>query len=172
MEKNIAALMREDCRTIRVEFNPENFNPNMASTWVDEDECIYDNGPQQKGLFKQVIPGVKTPVKKVYTYVTDLPVQTGDLVVVLANGVLAIAIVRKVDDSTNIEPNSSTEYQWVVSRVDLAHYNKTMEQNLKITQAVAKAYKENLRRGFSQQVLLGMPEEQRTELEKLIRRVP
>jgi hypothetical protein len=73
----------------------------------------------------------------------------------------------RVDEDVDIEPNSAITYKWVVAVVDLEQYVKTMERNKTITDAVAVAYKDNLRRSFAQQILSVMPEDKRLALEQL-----
>lgn len=138
MDKNIAALMRSDTRTVHVSFNTE-----LSST-------------------RNVVEG------KGYTYVTDLVLEVGDLVAVEASDSMKLATVIQVDDNVEIEPNSNIAFKWIVAKVELLHYETTMTLNKNLTDAVATAYKANLRRSFSEQILLGMPEDQRAAVAELL----
>jgi hypothetical protein len=153
MDKNIAALMRNDTRTVLVNFN----------MGVD-DEDVTD---QVLKTYDQQFKRPTRAVSRGYTYVTDLPLAAGDLVVVNASGTMKLATVIEVHDDVTIEPNSNISYKWVVARVDLSYYEALVAKNKTITDAVAEAYKANLRRSFAQQILSGMPEDQRLALEKL-----
>ncbi len=152
MDKNIAALMREDTRTVKVSFD-------QVAEEFDEIETPSRFSTQR----------AKAPNAKQYTYVTDLPLERGDTVVVEAKGLLVVAFVREVDDQVNIEPNSDTAYRWVVAKVDLASYAKNMERNREITDLVTEAYKANLRRSFSQQILSGIGDSQRERVTALLK---
>jgi hypothetical protein len=118
--------------------------------------------------FDTSIDETRRTAEKSYTYVTDLNLSPGDLVVVVAQDSMKLVTVMEVHDGVEIEPNSAISYKWVVAKVDLSHYEKTAALNEKIMEAVSAAYKANLRRSFSEQILLGMPEDQRLAVGELL----
>lgn len=167
MEKNIAALMRQDARTVHVSYNVDIDEENQPK-YVQKATSSPAMDLKAYGDQFQRPPSKSVPFRqKTYTYVTDLPLKDGDLVIVDAAGAMKLATVAHIDDVVDIEPNSNIAYKWVVAKVDLTHYEQCMAKNKLITDAVADAYKSNLRRSFAQQILGGMPEEQRLALEKL-----
>ena len=160
-EKNIAALMREDARTVHVVFDTDegmaDFDtPISAGEWVDEAPA----------------PGYRiAPARnksRTYTYVTHLDIAEGDVVAVQAAGVVKIARIVKVDDHAKIEPSSNTRYNWVIARIDVEAHHANMARNAEIEKVVADAYRANLRRGFAQQILSGLEDGKRDEVLKLI----
>lgn len=136
MDKNIAALLREDTRTVQVTFPVTAYEAARAGT----------NGN----------PSVPHSAGKLYTYVTHLDLQVGDAAIVRTSGKLNIVLVAAVDGGTNIAPNSEIEYKWILAKVDLSEAEENEAKNDLITATVAEAYKLNLRRSFSQQILEGL----------------
>lgn len=154
MDKNIAALLREDARTVHVVFDGD------ASVDLGEP------GPRvstPEGL--KFAPGRF----KSYTYVTHLSVEIGDQVLVHARNEVKVVRVTHVDDVVKIEPNSPTEYKWVIAKVDMAAHEANLARNFAITAAVSDAYRNNLRRSFAAQILSGVPEDQRLAIENLLK---
>jgi hypothetical protein len=137
LDKNIAALMREDAFTVGVQFRPRYF----------EGET-----------------GVKHPSLKIYTYVCDFPVALGDVAAVFAEDKLAFVNVVQIDSEVLIEPNSDIEYKWLICKVDFDHYTASQERNTAIRDAVAAAGRTNMRKGFANQVLAGMDDDARNAL--------
>lgn len=154
MERNIAALMRQDCRTVKVIF--------------DQTAAEFDDFEAPPAQLRGTTQRPKAPDAKSYTYVTDLPLAVGDTVVVEARGLLTLAFVRQVDDDVKIEPSSDTQYKWVVARVDLAPYAATVEKNAELERVVAEAYRANLRRSFANQVLSVVDDVSRERITKLL----
>ncbi len=153
MDKNIAALLREDTRTVGVVFDQ------IAK---DFDEFDDDDRPAKS----------RQPMKpagaKDYTYVTNLPLSVGDTVVVEARGLLTLAWVRRVDDDVKIEPNSESAFKWVIAQVDLTGHNDNLRRNEEIERTVSEAYRNNMRRSFAQQILSGVDDAHRDSLQKLL----
>jgi hypothetical protein len=131
MDKNIAALLRHDVKTIAV---------------------VFDEQPGQKE----------------YIYVTHLPVVKADRVVVDARGELKIAYVVRVDPELAIEPDSNTRFKWVVDVVDMVAAMENDEKNSELEQTCAKAYQSNLRRSFADQVLSGLPDEEKEKINAIV----
>jgi hypothetical protein len=146
-EINIAALLREDTRTIAVAF-PKGISypdtPMSAETLLDMEE--FD--------------------KRYYAYVTDYSVEVGDAVLVEAAGAIKVAIVCKVDDTVKIDPGLQHELRWVIQKLDFTHHQQNLARNNEIKELVQQAYQRNLRRSFAQQLLAGM--DGSDEKEKLV----
>ena len=126
MDKNIAAILRQDARTIGVQFTD-----NLGS------------------------------ISKAYTYVSSVPVEVGDTVVVPSGSEdnFKLATVCRVDDDLEIEPNSSTRFKWIVGKVDFNAYSKNMERNKEIERQLSTAYRANARQAYVQQFLAGASQE-------------
>jgi len=135
VDKNIAALMRHDARTVHVV---------LSNTSGD---------------------GWNT---KHYTYVSHLALVPGDQIVVPVNDGTCIALVKKIDDTVKIEPNSDITYKWVITKIDMAAHEANMQRNKDIESMVADAYRESLRASFSQRVLESMDPIKRGEVNKLL----
>ena len=152
MDKNIAALLREDTRTVQVSFD-------QIAEDFDEDV------PAPKGYATN---RPKAPGAKLYTYVTDLTLALGDTVIVEARGNLSLAFIRDVHDDVKIEPNSDITYKWVVAKVDLSGHAENVRRNSEIEQTVTEAYRNNMRRSFAQQILAGVDDAHRDGLARLL----
>lgn len=138
MERNIAALMREDTFTVRV--------------------ALY----QPSGVEPATLTG------KLYTYIGWFPVAVGEDVVVFARNAPCVAKVAEVDDCVKLEPNDSTRYNWIVCKVETAGFNAQLERNELIERTVAEAYQRNLRRNFAQAVLGQMTDEDRQRVQAVL----
>lgn len=137
MDKNLAALLRSDAKTLTVRF------------MVDTDT---DNGTRKS---------------KPYTYVSHLPLTKGDSVVVDANGRGVVAVVESVDGEAKIEPGSDIEYKWVIAKIDMAAHEANEARNAAIVAEAAVIVRENMRRSFAAQVLGAASPEQRDKLLQL-----
>ena len=136
MDKNIAAFLRDDAKTIGVKFF------------------------SQKGDNSTTLVGLDVPVSaNTYTYVTDLMLVVGDLVAVFANNRPAIAVVVRVDETLSIEPKEEIAYQWVISRIDLQEFKKNSEKNKTLTDLIAASYKDNMKKQFKEVILAGISDE-------------
>lgn len=143
MDKNIVALIREDCRTVRVKFNVRPF--------VNIDGDLAFEGSSAE-----------------YSYVTDRDdLGIGDLVVVEARGHLNVACITHIDDDVEILPNSDIEYKWIIDRVSLEMFIEAFKRNEAISEKLSSAYKKRMRAAFSREMLgeLGMDAE---EVKKLL----
>jgi hypothetical protein len=146
-EINVAALLREDTRTIAVAFPKGVDYPNQAlaeGSMVDIEE--FD--------------------KRYYAYVTDFDLKEGDAVLVEAAGSIKVAIVCKVDDTVKIDPGLQYELRWVIQKLDFSHHQENLIKNEEIKGLVQQAYQRNLRRSFAQQLLAGLDGSE--EKEKLV----
>lgn len=146
-EINIAALLREDTRTIAVAFP-------KGTAYADEP------------LTAELILDMEEFDKRYYSYVTDLPLEVGDAVLVEAAGSIKVALVCKVDDTVKIDPGLQHELRWVVQKLDFSHHQENLRKNAEIKGLVSQAYQRNLRRSFAQQLLAGMDGSE--EKEKLV----
>ena len=151
MDKNIAALLREDCRTVGVRYLDESAEGNELANAARRGNAQF-------------------PVSaKVYTYVTHLPLQVNQLVIVPVHGgsVIKLARVASIDDGVTIEPNASITYAWVIDVVDEAGHRENLERNQAIEATVAEAYKANLRKSFAETVLVTLAVDKADALRKL-----
>lgn len=149
MDKNVAALMRQDTRTVRVSLHPSSISVRHTSSFdpaVSDDESPYS-------------PPGPAAQPALYTYVTHLNLKVGSYVAVIAKNVLSVGRVEKVDDGVEIEPNSTTKYQWVVAEIDVAPYLANQDHNKKLESVVTDAYKANLRKSFAAQVMVGIEDQ-------------
>jgi hypothetical protein len=143
-EKNIAAFLRDDAKTITVRFINDKFKGERSN---------------------ETLLGVDWELSPIaYTYVTDLDFAKGDLAIVYAVGVLKVVLVEEVHDGVEIEPNDSTHYKWVVSKLDMAPYMANIKKNSEITSTVTHAYKQNLKQQFRSVVLANISEEAKAKL--------
>lgn len=155
MERNIAALMRQDCRTVKVRFD---LTAAEFDT-LDEENAV----PEPPKRLRAPLAAGKS-----YTYVTDLTLAPGDVVVVAAAGELKLAWVASVDGEVDIEPNSAVQIKWVKALVDFGHYEQCQAKNAEIERMVSDAYKVNLRRSFANQILSAVDEASRERITKLL----
>lgn len=148
MDKNIAALLREDARTVKVQFSNTPYGLKLA---LAAQEPI---DPKQQ-----------------YTYLTHFEVAVGDMVLVPIgkSPVPKIAFITSVDDGVDIQPNSEIKYKWLMQKVDLTAYDANERRNAVIEETVSDAYKNNLRRSFAQQILSGVDDGKRLQLENLLK---
>jgi hypothetical protein len=149
MDKNIAAFLRTDAKTVKVCFIQDRFK--------DED----DYSVTLLGKDFNLSP-------KAYTYITNLDLKRDDLVVVYAVGIPKIAVVMEIDEEIDISPNDKIEYKWIISKVDFTSYLENIKKNAQINKTCKEAYKKNSRKQFAALLLAEMPEESRTELLTLI----
>ena len=154
MEKNLAAFLREDTKTVGVRFIKDLFaNPK------DYKETLL--GDNTTNTLEMSI--------KEYTYITDLTLQVGDHVVVFAQSIPKVAIVTRVDEIVNILPKDQVEYKWVVSQVDYTSYNENAKKNRVITDFVRSAYRKNVKEQFKDIVLAGLDAKNRKALTNLLK---
>lgn len=156
MDKNIAALLRQDARTVHVVYNMDDaIDDHLEVDFVwpaGADANVIAEAKRKIAARKspafKIRPGVKT-----YTYVTHLDITVGDTVIVEAGGAPKLVKVVRVDDDVKIEPNDAIEYGWVIQKIDTDAYVANRERNVQIESAVAEAMRNNLRRDFAQSVL-------------------
>lgn len=113
MERNIAAMMHDEAKTVGVKFQ---------------------NRAEKVGL-----QGL--PVAKEYTYVTIQPLAVGDLVAVYAGGAIQVAEVSRVDALLDIEPNDNKEYEWIVQKLDTKPYEAQAARNDALKTLIKENYK-------------------------------
>lgn len=152
MNINIAALLREDAKTIKVRF----FKDSFKST--DDTFTLLGKNTNIPSLLSE----------KEYTYVTNLPVKVGDTVIVSARDAMQLAWVSTIDDGVDIMPTDSIRYRWVISVVDMRYYQELQEANKKLELIVSKAYKTHTRKQFGQLLLAELGLSETEELKQLI----
>ena len=136
-EINVAALLREDTRTISVAF-PKGVS---YAEQIIEEETLLD---------------IEEFDKKYYAYVTNFDLKEGDAVLVEAAGSIKVAIVCNVDDTVKIDPGLQFELRWVIQKLDFSQHRENLAKNEEIKGLVQQAYQRNLRRSFAQQLLAGL----------------
>ena len=153
MEKNLAAFLREDTKTVGVRFIKDLFanSANYQQTLLGE-----DSNPIQLST-------------REYTYVTDIPLEVGDNVIVFAQDIPKVVIVTRVDDILNLNPKDTIEYKWVVSKVDYTSYNENAKKNEVITDFVRSAYRKNVKAQFKEIVLAGLDAKGKKTLSNLLK---
>lgn len=161
MEKNIAALLREDTKTVHVSYELG------LAEFEDLDDFEGPSTFTAKPAGAKSLP-MRAGERRLYTYVTHLDVKAGDTVAVEASGQLNLATVIRVDEQTEIEPNSTIAYKWVIDKVDMVAFEENAKRNAEIERTVGAAYRQNLRRSFAQAVLGNLPEGEREGLTKLL----
>lgn len=156
MDKNIAALMRQDCKTVHVRF------------WKDRnDNSASYSGKNPVSLSLGTVPMDAFSDKR-YTYITDLDLKEGDWALVLVSGIPKVVTVVAVDEDCEIEPNDNVAYKWVFGKVDTTNYYENLKKNEEIEGIVSSAYKKSLRAQFSQLLLAGTDAETQLRLQDLI----
>ena len=151
-EKNIAYLVREDTKTIGVRFYKE-VHPNDVKGFQSVgniDEIFSDTSPKE------------------YVYVTNIDFKIGDLAVVKAAGSIKVAVVSRVDDCCQIEPNECIKYSWVIDKVNVDEYEKQLDINKELEATVNKAYKQNVKNQFRQLVLSSIDTEAAAKINTLL----
>jgi hypothetical protein len=162
MDKNIAALLRQDARTVHVVFNADDAledHLDVDFVWpAGADANVIAEAKRKIAARKSPAFRVRPGVKQ-YTYITHLPITEGDTVIVEAGGTPKMVKVIRVDADVKLEPNDTVEYGWVIQKVDMAAYIANRERNAQIASAVAEAMRNNLRRGFAQSVITAIGDE-------------
>jgi hypothetical protein len=140
MDKNIIAFIRDDVSSIGVRFFKDFKNEDYTSakrpvTLLGEDK--YFNLSDKE-----------------YTYVTHLQdLKVGDLVVVVVAETPKVVIVTSVHEELAIEPNESTQYKWVVAKIDMDSYRKEMNKNQELAKLLADSYRMNMKNQFRNAIL-------------------
>lgn len=110
-----------------------------------------------------------------YTYVSNLPglavddyvlVQTRDK----AAGTVRFSVARIVEVHPNVQitPNSDTKYSWVVQKLDTTTFDTLTKENEAIESLYAKAYQENIRQGYANQILNSLSESDQASMKLLL----
>jgi hypothetical protein len=143
MDKNIAAIIRENTFTIEVLFY--------------KDTKYYEDSRGNVHL---------DPLgDKAYHYVTmDKTIKVDDHVVVLVAGVPKVVKVVTIHDDLMIKPNETKEVKWVVCKVDMEAYNSLMKENDEITRLITKSYRKSTRHQLQALMLADAGDEERAKL--------
>ena len=97
MEKNLAAFLREDTKTVGVRFIKDTFSQ--------------DTQNYQMTLVGTENVEAYSLSNKEYTYITDLSLEVEDHVIVFVHDAPKVAIVTRVDEAVNIAPKDNVEYK-------------------------------------------------------------
>lgn len=141
MEKNIAAFLRSDTKTVGVRFFKSKFQKEedvATMTILGADmNTTYDLSDKQ------------------YCYITNLDLEVGDIVIVpvLSICIPTAAVVTTVDEDLNIDPNCNTEFRYVMGKLDKTYYEDLIQKNKEITDIVRESYKARVRTGFREMLL-------------------
>ncbi len=155
MDKNVAALLRNDAKTVGVRF------------FLQKDQEAYANSQRSKGLSLGTIPEDELS-PKTYTYVTNESFEPGDLAMVFVSQIPRVVRVVEVHTSAQIEPNSSMQFKWIVAKIDLTNHLFNMSKNTEIENVITKSYKRNLKSQFKSLMLADVaPEDQQLLLAAL-----
>lgn len=141
MDKNIAALLRNDTRTVEIRFPQSQYRGEST-----------ENGWSPK----------------TYKYVTTFQHMVGDLVVVEAAGEIKVGRIEVVHNNVDIRPNEDVAYKWVIQTIDTSVHSANVERNREIEETVSVAYRKNLQRSFAQQILAGVEDSDKEKLTKLL----
>ncbi len=152
MEKNIAALLRDDTKTVGVRFFKDNFQDKKYNPTLLDLES-YTNLSD-----------------KTYLYVTTEVFKVGDYAVVFVNEIPKIALIARVDDTCLIDPQVDTEFKWIVSKVCMDTYHENKKKNDVILDIVSQAYKKNLKNQFQDIVMSSLDRKNKLLLKNILKR--
>jgi hypothetical protein len=174
LDKNLAALLNENARTVQVQFQHALGETFQAYTYVTDLPIspVTAEGGQTKGLVIGSKVLVPTKIAKADTpasrynppYNTD-PTST----MLLEPGVrISVAIITGIDECVKIEPEDDKTYGWVIGELDVSNYFKTKERNETIIALVQEQYTQNLRRSFANTILAGLGDDARGKVQMLL----
>ncbi len=155
MEKNLAAFLREDTKTVGVRFIKDTFSRDTEN-------------------YQMTLVGTENveayPLSnKEYTYITDLELQVEDHVIVFVHDAPKVAIVTRVDDVVNIAPKDNVEYKWIAARVDYTKYKENCQKNRQIAEFMSTSYRKNVKEQFREIVLAGLDAKGKKALTNLLK---
>lgn len=155
MEKNLAAFLREDTKTVGVRF-------------------IKDTFSQDTQNYQMTLVGTENVdwyslSNKEYTYITDLPLEVEDHVIVFVHEAPKVAIVTRVDEAVNIAPKDNVEYKWIACRVDYSQYKENCQKNRQIAEFMSTSYRKNVKEQFREIVLAGLDAKGKKALTNLLK---
>lgn len=154
MDKNLAAFLRTNLKTVSVRFFQDPFVDKRGG----------DFAPSTL-LGDDAIVRMST---KAYTYITDLELKMGDLVVVYVQGIPKVVVVDTAHSDLQIQPNEDTAYKWIVAKVDTSQYQKNLLLDMEITKTVSASYTQNVRKQFQNMLLTQMDEESKNKVLALV----
>lgn len=147
MDKNIAAFIRDNTKTVGVRFfkdyNESGSNNLMSLSLGDKNYRLSD---------------------KEYTYVTMEDFQIGDYAVVIVAEVPKVVVVTRVDDDLDITPNEEIQYKWIVCRVGFEEHTKRMKENAELSKTLAKGYQRNMKNSFRKVLIENLGEEEQNKI--------
>lgn len=189
-EKNIAAFLDKSAYTVTVVYQFSNSNgqaPKRLSAIDDasDEPSGYDYITNIPGIQPGDFVIVPTTPERGYQDVKRVAVPTELQELISATDAnesivdlsaqtyefadrLSVARVIRVHKDVTAEPNSDIKYKWVISRVDLLHYAKTMLRNAKLEATIQEAYKKSMRRSFADRILAELGADEQGEIKKLL----
>ena len=155
MEKNLAAFLREDTKTVGVRFIKDTFSRDTEN-------------------FQMTLIGTENVEayslsNKEYTYITDLPLEVEDHIIVFVHEAPKVAIVTRVDEAVNIAPKDNVEYKWIACRVDYSRYKENCRKNKEIAEFMSTSYRKNVKEQFREIVLAGLDAKGKKALTNLLK---
>ena len=157
MEKNLAAFLREDTKTVGVRFIKDSFDRTNN----------YKENLTLLGEQENTLPYYLST--KEYTYITDLPLEVEDHVIVFVHEAPKVAIVTRVDEAVNIAPKDNVEYKWIACRVDYSQYKENCQKNRQIAEFMSTYYRKNVKEQFREIVLAGLDAKGKKALTNLLK---
>jgi hypothetical protein len=171
MDKNIAAFLDNSAYTVHVAFQQESgidarvvnqytYVCNIPGIKADDYVVVADT----------VGSGTCSLRAKPASRVVDIDELIEDEITDVASlrGQLKVARVIHVDSTVDIEPNSSKQYKWVISKLDLTAHAELLTRNKKIEMATTKAYRKSMQRTFADRILGDMDPTDKDNLLKLL----
>ena len=156
LDKNLAALLNENARTIQVQFQHSLGEACQQYTYVTDlpISVVTGEGGQTAGLVIGSKVLVPTKIKAGGRYDNADPNSH----MLLALGVcMSVAVVTGIDDCVKIQPDEDISYSWVICRIDTSNYFETIKRNDAIVALVQESYTQNLRKTFAQKILAELP---------------
>lgn len=123
MDKNIAAFLRENTKTIVVNFQVDTGKPKNY-TYLTEDATIAAGD---------------------WVVVPYSPREGCER--------FSVAYVVKVHDDLCIEPNADEQHHWVVQKLDMKAYDALLKANAQLQSLLSAAYRERMKKSFAQSLL-------------------
>lgn len=182
MEVNIAALMRPNSNTIKVELLtriPTSEAVGSLVTAVTTPKAVPDippapsvgNTPARASSAKGPVPiATERPGVELWTFINTLPdVQVGDHVIVDTKFGLSFGRVHVVDDGLDLQPGDTVRYQYVVSKLDFGPYATLLNDNTALETVFRDSYQQRVRETFRETMMAGLPDSARSQIQALLK---
>lgn len=174
IDKNIAALLNEKARTIRVQFQHSLGDAQPTYTYVTDLPIATQlaNGDEAGAApvwSAGLCIGSKVLVPTTIRTGSKYDVEASNSHMLLEAGIrMSVAVVVGIDDCVAIQPEDSVAYSWVICEIDVSNYFATKQRNKELTDLVQEAYAKNLRKSFAQQILGGLNDDAKNRVKMLL----